>query len=68
MRRHVLERYHFYLNHRGGNRLAKIVQEDCYWIRLVTQAGFVISHSRYVNSSKRGILSVDIYHLRKLHN
>ena len=37
LRRHVLDWYHFYLNHPGGSRLAKTIQEVCYWKGLVTQ-------------------------------
>ena len=36
--RRVLDWYHFYLNHLGGSRLAKTVQEFCYCKSLVTQA------------------------------
>ena len=38
LRRHVLDLYHFYLNHPGGSRLAKTIQEIYYWKGLVTKA------------------------------
>ena len=38
LHRSVLDWYHLYLNHPGGNRLAKTIQEVCYWKVLVTQA------------------------------
>ena len=36
--RRVLDWYHFYINHPGGSRLAKIIREVCYWKSLVNQA------------------------------
>ena len=38
LRRRVIDWYHFYLNHPGGNRLAKTIWEVCYWKGIVTQA------------------------------
>ena len=38
LRRHVLDWYHFYLNHPGGSRLTKKSREVCYWKALFTQA------------------------------
>ena len=34
----VLDWYHFYLNHSCGSRIAKTIQEVCYWKYFVTQA------------------------------
>ena len=36
--RRVLDWYHLYLNHPVGSRLAKTIQDVCYWKVLVTQA------------------------------
>jgi hypothetical protein len=38
LRRHTLDWYHFYLNHPGGDRLAKTLTEVCYWKGLAHQA------------------------------
>ena len=38
MRICVLDFYHFYLNHSCGSRIAKTIQEVCYWKYFVTQA------------------------------
>ena len=38
LRRHVLDWYHFYLNHPVVSRLAKTIQEVSYWKVNVTQA------------------------------
>ena len=40
--RHVLDWYHFYLNHTGGSRLAKTIWKVCYCKGLVTQAGMFV--------------------------
>ena len=64
MSRRALEWYHFYLIHQGGSRLAKIFREVCYWKGLVTQARYILSRARYVNSSKRERLFVEICYLR----
>ena len=37
MCRRVLDWYHFYINHPGGSRLAKIIREVCYCKDLVMQ-------------------------------
>ena len=38
LRRRTLDWYHFYLNHLGGDRLAKTLQEVCEWKGITTQA------------------------------
>jgi hypothetical protein len=38
LRRRTLDWYHFYLNHPGGDRLAKTLQEVCEWKGITTQA------------------------------
>ena len=38
LRRHMLDWYHFYLNHLGGSRLATTIRGVCYCKGLVTQA------------------------------
>ena len=38
LRRCTLDWYHFYLNHLGGDRLAKTLTEVCYWKGLANQA------------------------------
>ena len=38
LRRRTLDWYHFYLNHPGGDRLAKTLTEVCYWKGLAHQA------------------------------
>ena len=34
----MLDWYHFYLNHPGGSRLSKTIQEVCYWKLIDVQA------------------------------
>ena len=36
--RHVLDWYHFYINHPGGSRHGKKIREVCYWKVLIAQA------------------------------
>ena len=54
MRRPVLDWYHFYLNHPGGSRLAKIIREVCYWKILVTQADMFAKMCNTCQQFKKG--------------
>ena len=38
MREAMLNWYHHYLNHPGGDRLANTIKQNCYWKRLSNQA------------------------------
>ena len=63
MHRHVLDSYHFYLNHPGGSILAKIIREVFYWKYLVTQAELFAKMCKTFQQFKKERLFMDIFHL-----
>ena len=68
MRIGVLDWYHFYLNHPGGSRLAKNPERYVIGKALSRKRRCSLRRARYVNSSKRERLFMDIFHLIILHN
>jgi hypothetical protein len=51
--RRTLDWYHFYLNHPGGDRLAKTLQEVCNWKGITTQAKLHAKHCKSCQKFKR---------------
>ena len=68
LRRCVLYRYHFYLNHPGASRPAKKLEKYVLRKELSYKQTCMLIRARYINSLKTERLFMDICHLRILHN
>ena len=70
----MIDWYHSYLNHPGGDRLAKTLEEVCYWKGLTNQAKqyakpcehcqkFKKRRSRYGNLPPKNIAKLKLWHM-----